>query len=147
MIDNRRAPKMFCLPKQVQYKFVSLPRFLKRVKFMWQSTSVIDKMYKKLVIQVSLNGLSFATIDTITNKPAVLKKIVIEDFSKNSAVETLFGDAFKNHPELHASYDEVVIVHSNNLSTFVPTALFDEEYLGSYEQCVHSVCQHEQLFH
>jgi hypothetical protein len=46
----------------------------------------------------------------------------------------LFSEAFLKYPELKANYDEVVIVHSNNLSTFVPTALFDEEYLGSYLQ-------------
>lgn len=42
---------------------------------MWQNSSVIDKMYKKLVIQVSLNGLSFATFDTLMNKPLQIQKI------------------------------------------------------------------------
>ena len=101
---------------------------------MWQNTSVIDKMYRKLTVQVSLNGLSFATFDTLTNKPLVIQKITLGKFEKNTRIEDLFNDAFLKYPELKAGYDEVVIVHSNNLSTFVPTALFDEEYLGSYLQ-------------
>jgi hypothetical protein len=101
---------------------------------MWQNTSVIDKMYKKLAIQVSLNGLSFATFDTLINKPLVLQKISLGNFEKNARIEDLFSNAFLKHPELKAGYDEVVIIHSNNLSTFVPNALFDEEYLGSYLQ-------------
>jgi len=101
---------------------------------MWQSSSVIDKMYKKLAIQVSLNGLSFVTFDTLMNKPLVLQKIDLGKINVTTKIEDLFAEAFLNHPELKAGYDEIVIIHSNNLSTFVPTPLFDEEYLGSYLQ-------------
>jgi hypothetical protein len=101
---------------------------------MYQNTSVTDKTYRKLVIQVSLNGLSFVTVDTITNKPLTLKTISMGNVNVTSKIEDLFGEAFQKHPELKAGYDDIVIIHSNNLSTFVPTALFDEEYLGSYLQ-------------
>ena len=101
---------------------------------MWQNTNVIDKMYQKLAIQVSLNGLSFAVFDTLMNKPLTIENIPIGKVSPTSKIEDLFTEAFQNFPELKSSYDEVVIIHSNNLSTFVPTALFDEEYLGSYLQ-------------
>ena len=101
---------------------------------MYQNTSVIDKMYQKLVIQVSLNGLSFVTIDTLMNKPITLRKIELGKVHVTTQIEDLFAEAFQNHRELRAHYDEIVIVHNNNLSTFVPTALFDEEYLGSYLQ-------------
>jgi hypothetical protein len=101
---------------------------------MWQNTSVIDKMYQKLAIQVSLNGLSFATFDTLTNKPQMFKKIDLGRFNLTTKIEDLFAEAFQNHTELKAGYDQVIIIHNNNLSTFVPTALFDEEYLGSYLQ-------------
>jgi hypothetical protein len=101
---------------------------------MWQNSSVIDKMYKKLAIQVSLNGLSFATFDTLMNKPLQIQKIDLGKVNVTSKIEDLFTEAFHNFPELKASYDEITIIHSNNLSTFVPTALFDEEYLGSYLQ-------------
>ena len=101
---------------------------------MWQNSSVIDKMYQKLAIQVSLNGLAFATFDTLTNKATMLQKVALGKVNLTTKTEDLFAEAFQKHPELTASYDEVVVIHSNNLSTFVPTALFDEEYLGSYLQ-------------
>ena len=101
---------------------------------MWQNSNVIDKMYQKLAIQVSLNGLSFAVFDTLMNKPLTMENIPIGKISPTAKIEDLFTEAFQNFPELKSSYDEVVIIHSNNLSTFVPSALFDEEYLGSYLQ-------------
>lgn len=101
---------------------------------MWQNTSVIDKMYKKLAIQVSLSGLSFATFDTLMNKPLMLQKIDLGKINVTTKIEDLFAEAFQNNLELKSGYDEITIIHSNNLSTFVPTPLFDEEYLGSYLQ-------------
>ena len=101
---------------------------------MWQNTSVIDKMYRKLAIQVSLNGLSFATFDTLMNKPLQLRKIDLGKVNVTTKIEDLFAEAFDKNPELRAGYDEIAIIHSNNLSTFVPTPLFDDEYLGSYLQ-------------
>ena len=91
-------------------------------------------MYKKLTIQVSLNGLSYVCFDTLTNKPTALQNITIDSFHKNIKIEELFAESFKKYTELQAGYDEIIILHNNNLSTFVPTALFDEEYLGSYLQ-------------
>jgi hypothetical protein len=101
---------------------------------MWQNSNVVDKMYQKLAIQVSLNGLSFATFDTLTGEAIKLQNVVLGKVNLTTKIEDLFAEAFQNNPELKASYDEVVIIHSNNLSTFVPTALFDEDYLGSYLQ-------------
>ena len=101
---------------------------------MAQNASVTDKTYKKLAIQVSLKGLSFAIFDTLLNKPLSVQKIEIGNISITSRIEDLFATAFQKFPELQTSYDEIVIIHSNNLSTFVPTALFDEDYVGSYLQ-------------
>ena len=44
---------------------------------MLQNSSIVDKMYQKLAIQVSLNGLSYATFDTLTNKATNLQKVVL----------------------------------------------------------------------
>lgn len=98
------------------------------------TTSITDKTYKKLTIQVSLNGLAFCVFDTLTEKPIVLQNIHFDSFQRSAKIEDLFATVFRENPELQLHYDEIVIVHSNNLSTFVPTALFDEEFLGSYLQ-------------
>lgn len=98
------------------------------------STSITDKTYKKLTIQVSLNGLSFCVFDTLSTDPMVLHHIHFDSFQRSAKIEDLFASVFRENPELKHRYDEIVVIHSNNLSTFVPTALFDEEFLGSYLQ-------------
>ena len=98
------------------------------------TTSITDKTYKKLTIQVSLNGLSFSVFDTLSDKPMVLQNIHFDSFQRSGKIEDLFASVFRENPELNHKYDDIVIIHSNNLSTFVPTALFDEEFLGSYLQ-------------
>jgi hypothetical protein len=49
-------------------------------------------------------------------------------------MEDFLESAYTENPDLKNNYDEILIIHSNNLSTFVPTALFDHEFLGSYLQ-------------
>ncbi|MFM2213459.1 MAG: hypothetical protein RL427_722 [Bacteroidota bacterium] len=101
---------------------------------MLQNSNVMEKSYQKLVLQVSLKGLSFATFDTLSNKPTELHKIELGSINVTAKIEDLFAEAFETYSELKGNYDEITIVHSNNLSTFVPSVLFDEEYLGSYLQ-------------
>lgn len=98
------------------------------------NTSITDKTYKKLSIQVSLNGLSFCVFDTLSNKPMVLQHLHFDSFQRSSKIEDLFATVYRENPELRHQYDEIMVIHSNNLSTFVPIALFDEEFLGSYLQ-------------
>lgn len=95
---------------------------------------IIEKTYKKLAIQVSLNGLSFCCFDTFTGNPTHFKTIRFDNFQKNIKIEELFLKVFNENLSLTEKYDEIVVIHSNNLSTFVPTALFDEEFMGSYLQ-------------
>jgi hypothetical protein len=98
------------------------------------NTIITDKKYKKLSIQVSLTGLSFCCFDTLHNRIVSINEIRFDTFHKSTKIEELFSDAFRNYPELNDSYDEIQVIHNNNLSTFVPTALFDEHFLGSYLQ-------------
>jgi hypothetical protein len=98
------------------------------------STNITDKNYKKLSLQVTLNGFSFCTIDTLSNKIVALKEIDFNDFPKSSKVEDHYLKAFNDYSELKEKYDEIIVLHDSNLDTFVPNALFDEEFLGSYLQ-------------
>jgi hypothetical protein len=99
-----------------------------------QITNITEKVYKKLSIQVSLNGLSFCCFDTLNNTISSFGEVNFNNVNKNSKIEDLFADAFQNHTELKESYDTILVIHNNNLSTFVPEALFDENFLGSYLQ-------------
>jgi len=95
--------------------------------------NITSKNYKKLSIQVSLNGFSFCCFDTLNNTITAFNEVLF-DTQKQNKIEDLYASAFKNHPELKETYDDILVIHNNNLSTFVPTALFDEDYLGSYLQ-------------
>jgi hypothetical protein len=99
-----------------------------------QNTNITEKKYKKLSIQVSLIGLSFCCFDTLNNTITSFNEVYFDTFHKATKIEDLFADAFRNHPELKDTYDEILVIHNNNLSTFVPSALFDENFLGSYLQ-------------
>jgi hypothetical protein len=98
------------------------------------SANITDKNYKKLTLQVTLSGFSFCTIDKLSNKIIALKEIDFSNFPATSKVEDLYWKAFNDNPELKEKYDEVIVLHDSNLATFVPTALFDEDFLGSYLQ-------------
>lgn len=98
------------------------------------TTSITDKTYKKLALLVSLNGFSFACFDTISDKIIKLKSFHFNNFKNSNSIEELFMEVFNQNTELSEKYDEIQIIHSNNLNTFVPVALFDHEFMGSYLQ-------------
>ena len=112
------------------FKFVSL-RCCKKINSM---INIAEKKHKKLSIQVSLTGLSFCCFDTLNNTVTSFNEVHFDTFHKATKIEDLFADAFKDYPELKESYDEILVIHNNNLSTFVPEPLFDENFLGSYLQ-------------
>ncbi|MBC7495454.1 MAG: DUF3822 family protein, partial [Flavobacterium sp.] len=88
----------------------------------------------QLRILVSLNGLSFYSTGVSHNNVNMLKNISFSSSQRVAKIEDLLNDVFNNNVELVQKYDQVLVVHSNNLSTFVPTEIFDEDYLGSYLQ-------------
>ncbi len=98
------------------------------------ATNITEKTYSKLVLRVGLDGFSFCVFDTLQNKAVVVGERNFADFPKSSRVEDYFWKAFIEEPTLTKEYDEVVVLHKNSMNTFVPDAVFDEEYLGSYLQ-------------
>lgn len=98
---------------------------------MSSTTTIASKNYKKLSIQVALNGLSFCVTDTLNDRIVDLQHVV---FKNTQSLEDQLWRTFVDHPALTKYYDEVVVLHDNNFSTFVPKPLFDENYLGSYLQ-------------
>jgi hypothetical protein len=96
--------------------------------------NITDKNYKKMSIKVSLNGLVFCSFDTLNHTILSYKEVPFDTADKSKSLEDLYAEAVKENDELKERYDEIVVLHDNNLSTFVPTALFDEDYLGSYLQ-------------
>jgi hypothetical protein len=95
------------------------------------NNDITQRNYKKLSIQVSLDGLSFCIFDTITNKIVSQNSIA---FKKNEVIEGQLWKVFLDNTMLSKSYDEIVILHDNNINTFVPKDLFDENHIASYLQ-------------
>jgi len=87
---------------------------------------------KKLSIQVRLDGLSFFTQDLSTgdilsyeNHPFKKK---VDALGLTQELEKLYND----NGLLKQSYQKVAVVYVNSLFTFVPKAVFDEDFLADY---------------
>ena len=98
------------------------------------SANITDKKYKRLLLQVGLNGFSYCIVDTLQKVILAIKEIDFTTFSNTLKVEENYFKAFIDNSELRDSYDEIVVLHDNNLDTFVPKALFDDQFLGTYLQ-------------
>ena len=95
------------------------------------NNDITQKTYKKLSIQVSLSGLSFCVFDVITNK---IIHTATFTFEINKVVEEQLWRTFVDNTLLTRPYEEIVVLHTNNLNAFVPSSLFDVNYLASYLQ-------------
>ena len=96
--------------------------------------NITDKKYKKLSIQAAPNGFAYCISDTLNPAILAFNHVTFDTSDTGKSTEEMFASAFENTEELNDRYDDIVVLHDNNLSTFVPTALFDEHYLGSYLQ-------------
>ncbi|WP_339664522.1 DUF3822 family protein [Maribacter arcticus] len=93
---------------------------------------IADKNFKKLSIQVSLNGLSFCVADTVVQKLLLSDSI---DFLEEKNPIVLLDELkklFQEHQLENMEFDEVVVVHSNTLFGLVPKSLFNANHLLEY---------------
>jgi len=93
--------------------------------------TITAKNYKKLSLQIAATGMSFCCFDRLNWE---ISNYHYLPFAKNLPVEDELWRVFVQHPELKMPYDEVLVLHDNNFNTFVPNALFDQDYPGSYLQ-------------
>jgi hypothetical protein len=108
--------------------------YLCRVQKLKMNQNIINKSYRKLNLLVSQSGFSFCEIDTLNNTILSFEEIIFETQNHTQSVENLYAKVFTESTLLQSKFDEVVVIHDNNLSCLVPTALFDENSLGSYLQ-------------
>lgn len=87
---------------------------------------------KVLSVQVSLNGLSFCVLDVIENTILLLKEERFDTQKNPIELEKLVRDAFNNTPLLHEEFKKVSLIHHNNICTFVPKGLYNEDNLIDY---------------
>ncbi len=88
--------------------------------------------YHKLSIQVSLNGLSFCVLDTLSNTILASERMVFENELTPYAVQKEIKQLFEKNRIRDVKFSEVVAIHRNNLFSLVPRALFNENELANY---------------
>jgi len=85
-----------------------------------------------LSVQASLNGLSFCIVDTVENNILFLKEIYFEEQKNPIEIEKLLITEFDTTPLLLQEFKQVNLIHQNNICTFVPKGLYDENNLVDY---------------
>ncbi len=88
--------------------------------------------HKKLSIQISLSGLSFCILQSNTNTITTLKTVVFDKKLNPYEVLNYLKDAFESEDFLQTLFDDILLIHQNELSTLVPMSLFNDEYLADY---------------
>lgn len=99
-----------------------------------QNNNITEKKYQKLSVKIALDSLSFCCFDTLNNTVLHLKEICFSDFPNPASPEDCLDKVFQENEILQNSFDEIIVLHDNNLSALVPKALFDENALGTYLQ-------------
>ncbi|PIB25242.1 DUF3822 family protein [Maribacter sp. 4G9] len=97
-----------------------------------KNIDIAEKNFKKLSIQVSLNGLSFCIADTVSHR--ILQsdnKWFSHELNPIELLEEV-KTLLDKHGLTDKNFDEVVVVHTNNLFTLVPKPLFKEDFLLDY---------------
>ena len=98
------------------------------------SADIADKNFKKLSIQVSLNGLSFCVADSVSHKLLYSDSLIFKEELNPLSLLTELEKLFIKHNLHQKQFDEVVVVHRNTLFGLVPKSLFDANEIANYLQ-------------
>ncbi|MFC4094719.1 DUF3822 family protein [Euzebyella saccharophila] len=88
--------------------------------------------FKKLSIQVSLNGLSFCVFDSVNNNIIKTQNQVFEQTLNPYQLLKELKQMLTKYQLTSQKFTEVVVVHRNQLFGLVPKPLFDENELANY---------------
>ncbi len=98
---------------------------------MVQTTNNINTIPNTLSIQVSLNGLSFCTLDANHQIVAIEQDNFGIQLSPEQALDKI-KHTFDHNPALKADFETIEVIHQNDLYTQVPKDLFDSNILKEY---------------
>lgn len=87
---------------------------------------------KELSIQISLNGLSFCILNRTANEVTFLKTIDFEQKQMPDAVLNQLKAELSSNPAFSEDFDEVKVIHQNELSTLVPEELYNKDNKVDY---------------
>ncbi|WP_298487099.1 DUF3822 family protein [uncultured Maribacter sp.] len=95
-------------------------------------TNIENNDYKKLSIQISLNGLSFCIVDTISNKIIASKSLLFKEEVNSYDLVKELKPVLEENNITTQKFSEVIVIHKNLLYSLVPKALFNPNELESY---------------
>ena len=93
---------------------------------------ISDKNFKKLSIQVSLNGLSFCVADGVTHNLLLSDTVVFEKTQNPIVLKDELEKLLDIHQLTEMEFEEVVVVHKNTLFGLVPKSLFNANNMANY---------------
>ncbi|AUC83663.1 DUF3822 family protein [Lacinutrix sp. Bg11-31] len=101
---------------------------------MIQSKTNISKhiSYKTLSIQISLNGLSFCILNTQDKSVLKIEHVVFDKKVTPFELLDAVKHAFNTEEWLNEDFDNVQVIHVNELATLVPKPLFNEDAIADY---------------
>ncbi len=85
-----------------------------------------------LSIQASLNGLSFCILNTIENSIVFFKELKFNAQKNPIEIERILLNEFETNLFLQKQFRKVNLIHQNNICTFVPENLFQNEKSADY---------------
>ncbi|MGD1945239.1 MAG: DUF3822 family protein [Croceivirga sp.] len=88
--------------------------------------------YKKLSIQVSLNGLSFYVEDSIWNKIILSDNLIFIQESTPYLILKELKKVLEKNNLINQQFEDVEIIYKNQLYCLVPKPLFTKEELPNY---------------
>lgn len=86
---------------------------------------------KKLSILLRSDGFSFCISDD-AKEISLVKEILFGQASSPQDQLELIQKAFESEPALATKFHSILVIHSSNLSTFVPKPFFKKENLADY---------------
>jgi len=92
-----------------------------------------------------LNGLSFCVLDTIAQKILLTDNIDFKTESTPYLALKELKHLVEKHGLLKTQFNEVSVVHKNNLFCLVPKALFDKEELPNYLKFNTKILANDQI--
>ena len=104
------------------------------LKFMIQSktNNSIHITHKALSIQISLNGLSFCILNMQEHSVIRVEHVVFDKKLTPFELLDAVKDAFNTKEWLNETFDNVQVIHVNELATLVPKPLFNEDAIADY---------------
>lgn len=91
-----------------------------------------DDAFRKLSIQVSLNGLSFCVLDTLIPKLLAFENVTFKTPATPYALLEALKSLLHQNAVVGKAFSEVTVIHKNPLFSVVPKPLFRESELPNY---------------